>query len=121
MDAFSLASRGSKGCLHDHGGRYDVLAGSREDGCLPLALLDLIIHTASPCPCALNVEVLRARASLVAVLVGLISFTGLGLFQALLVILGLFSRGAWNRIGIVLYALHWHRPILQEVQHVAFS
>ena len=105
MNALSLVGRGFRGCLHDHGGHYDILAGSREDGCLPLALLDLIVYTACSLPHALSIEVLWARASIVAAFIGLIGFTGLGSFQALLVVLSLFPRGAWNRIGIVLYIL----------------
>jgi hypothetical protein len=96
MDALSLVGQGFRGRLYDHGGRYDILASSWEDERLPLALLDLIVHTTCPRPRALSVEVLRARASVVAMFIGLISFMGPSSFQALLVILGLFSRGAWN-------------------------
>jgi hypothetical protein len=56
MDAFSLVDQGFRGHPQDHGGRRDVLAGLRENGHLPLALLDLIIHTA--CPRALDIKVL---------------------------------------------------------------
>jgi hypothetical protein len=75
MDVLSLIGRGLRGRPHDHGGRCDVLAGSREDGCLPPARLDLIIHTTYPRPRAFSVKVLRARASVVTAFVGLISFT----------------------------------------------
>jgi len=112
MDMLSLIDQGFRGHPHDHGGHYDILAGSREDGCLPLALLDLVIHTAYPRLRTLNIKVLQARASIITMLIGLISFTGPGSFQALLVILGLFSRGAWNRIGVILYVLRRRRPIL---------
>jgi hypothetical protein len=73
MDALSLVDQGFKGRPHDHGGRRDIQASSREDGRLPLALLDLIIYTVCPCPRALGVIVLRARASVIAAFVGLIS------------------------------------------------
>ena len=121
MDALSLVGRGIRGHPHDHSYYHDILAESREDGHLPLALLDLIIHMACPCPRALSIKVLWARASIVAAFVGLISFTGHGSFQALLVILFLFSRDVWNWIGVILYVLCRCRPILREVQHVAFS
>ena len=111
MDVLSFIDRGFRGLSHDHGSRRDVVAGSREDGCLPLALLDLIVYTACPLPRALGVEVLRARASVVIAFIGLIGFMGPGSFQALLVVLCLFPRGAWNRIGIILCASCQHRPI----------
>ena len=121
MDTLPLIGRGFRGHPHDHGSCHDFLAGSREDGRIPLALLDLIIHMACPCPRAFIVEVLRARASIVVAFIGLISFMGPGSFKALLVILGLLPRGAWNRIGIVLCFLRRCCTILRDVQHVAFS
>ena len=80
MDALSLIGRGFMGYPNDHGYHRDVLAASREDGCLPLALLDLIIHTVCMGPCPLSVEVLRATASIVAVYIGLICFSCPGSF-----------------------------------------
>ena len=80
MNALSLIGRGFRGRLHDHGGHCDVLSGSREDGCLPLALLDLIIYTACLCLRALSIEVVRARASIAASFIGLTSFIRLGSF-----------------------------------------
>jgi hypothetical protein len=96
MDSLSLGNRWVRDHPHDNGGHHDILAGSREDGHLPLALLDLIIYTMCSRPLTLSVEVLRARASIVAVFIGLISFVGPGSFQVLLVILILFFGGAWN-------------------------
>jgi hypothetical protein len=90
MDMLSFIGRGFKCRSHDHGGCPNILAGSRKDRHLPLVLLDLIVYTACPCPCALSVEVLRARASVVATFMGLISFATPSSFQALLVILSLF-------------------------------
>jgi hypothetical protein len=82
--------------------------------------LDLVINTARSCPHLLSIEVLRARTHVVTMCIGLISFSRPGSLQVLLVILGLFSGGARNLIGIVLCILCWHCSILQEVQHVAF-
>ena len=121
MDMLSFIDQGLRGHSHDHGGRCDVLAGLREFRCLPPALLDLIVHLVCPRSHALGVEVLRARASIVVAFIGLISFMGPGSFKALLVILGLLPRGAWNRIGIVLCFLRRCCTILRDVQHVAFS
>jgi hypothetical protein len=76
MDTLSLIGQGLRGHPYDHGGRCDILASSREDGCLPPALLDLIIHTSCPHPRAFSVMVLWVGASIVATFVGLISFMG---------------------------------------------
>jgi hypothetical protein len=78
MNALSLIGRGLKGRPYDQGGRHDIMAGSGEDRCLPLALLDLIIYSARPCPCDLSIEVLWDRASVVVAFIGLISFMGPG-------------------------------------------
>jgi hypothetical protein len=43
-------------------------------------MLDLIVHTVCPRSLTLGVEVLRARAFVVTVFVGLISFSGRGSF-----------------------------------------
>ena len=80
MKALSLVGRGFRGHPHDHSGHHDILAGSREDRCVLLGLLDLIIYAAYPRPRALGVEVLRARASIVAAFVSLIGFMGPGSF-----------------------------------------
>jgi hypothetical protein len=80
VDALSFVGRGFRSHLHDHGGRHDVLSSSREDRCFRLALLDLVVHTACPCPRALSVIVLQARASVVMAFVGLLGFTGPGSF-----------------------------------------
>ena len=112
MDTLSFVNRGLRGRSHDHGECRDILVGSRKDWCFPLTLLDLIVHMVCPRWCALSVEVLWARASVLTTFIGLISFTGPSSFQALLVIHGLFSRGAWNQIGIVLFILRWCHPIL---------
>ena len=121
MDVLSLVDRGFRGHPHDHGSYHDVLAGSREDGRIPLALLDLIIDVACPCPCALGVEVWWARTSTGMMFIGLLGFTSLGSFQALLVVLCLLPKGAWNQIGIILCALYCYCPTIREVQHVALS
>ena len=76
MDALSFISQGFRGHSHDHGSHHDILAGSGEDGCLPLALLDLVIYVECPRPCALSVEVLWAGASVVVVFIGLLDFMG---------------------------------------------
>jgi hypothetical protein len=92
----------------------------REDWCLPSVLLDLVINIACSCLCPLSVEVLRTGAPVIMVCIGLISFSHPGSLKALLVVLGLFSEGARNQIGIILYILYQCCAILQEVQHVAF-
>jgi hypothetical protein len=79
---------------------------------LSLSLLDLIIHAACPHPRALSIKVLRAGAFVIVTFIGLTSFTGPGSFYVLLVILSLFSGGAWNRIGVVLCVLRRCHPIL---------
>ena len=119
MDALSFIGRRFRVHSHDHGGRYDIVARSREDMRLPLALLDLVVHAACLCPHVLRVEVLRARTSVVMVFICLLSFMSPSSFQVLLVILHLFPGAAWNRIGIILHASCHRWPIFQEVQHVA--
>lgn len=52
---------------------------AQEDGCLLLAMLDLVIHAVGPCPCALCAEVLWDRASTVVTFVGLFGFVSSGL------------------------------------------
>lgn len=54
------------------------MVGSGEDGCLPIAVLDLLIHMA--CPCALGIEVLWTRASAIMKFVGLVGLMNLGSF-----------------------------------------
>jgi hypothetical protein len=71
VNMLSSIVRGFRDRSHDHGGCHDILAGSREDGRLSLALLDLIIHAVCPCLRALGIEVLRARASVITALVGI--------------------------------------------------
>ena len=112
MDVLPLIGRGFRGHPHDHGGCHDILAILREDRRIPLTLLDLIIYMARLRPRAIGVKVLRGRASIVATFVGLIGFMGPSSFQVFLVILCLFSGGAWNRIGIILCASRRRHPIL---------
>ena len=76
MDMLHLDNRGFRGHPHDHGGCHDILAILREDRRIPLTLLDLIIYMAHPCPRALSVEVLRARAFIIMVFIGLIRIIG---------------------------------------------
>ena len=80
VDALSFLSRWLRVRSHDHGGRCNILAGPREDGCLPPTLLDLIVHSACPRPRALGIEVLQARASVFVAFVGQISFLSHGSF-----------------------------------------
>lgn len=87
MNVLPFIGRGLGRRPHDHGRRSDVLAASGEDRCLPLALLDLIIHMACPHMCALVVEVLWTRAFAIVTFVGPFSLKSFSSFQALLLIL----------------------------------
>ena len=78
MNALSLIAHGFGSRSQDHGRCSDIVAGSGEDGCIPLAVLDLLVHMA--CPCALGVEVLWTRASAIVTFVGLVGLMNLGSF-----------------------------------------
>jgi hypothetical protein len=80
MSALSSVGRGFRGHSHDHGVCRNILASSREDRHLPLALLDLIIYAACLRPRTLSIEVLQARAPVVTAFISLLNFTGPGLF-----------------------------------------
>jgi hypothetical protein len=119
VDAPSLIAQGFGSHSHNHDCYGDILAGTGEDGRLPLATLDLVVHAARPCPCALCAEVLWARASAVVVSFGLFGFVSSSSFQTLLLIRRLLSWGSWDRVPIILFAWCRCRPISREVQHGA--